>query len=177
MITLDLKDIILQADFSPIYMGQTEKEVVQILGKPGHRHDDGFGSIMFCYGCYEFYFFDDALHYFQNDHLKADCGNHADLIAYENTHFRINPWFLKSNQDIPMKQIIALLEGEQVNFKIENQKVAGKDYRVGEVKDINLSNGVSLNFEHYTTDFKYDSKGKIIDNKEVFFQNLRSKDV
>ena len=171
MITLDLKDIILQADFSPVYMGQSEQEVVRALGKPAHRNDNRFGSIWLNYGCYEFSFFDNALHYFQNDHLKADCVNHADLISYENKHFSINPWFLKPNEDISMKNAIALLEDQQVDFKIENQKVAGQDYRVGEVKFLKLSNGISLNFEHFTTDFKYDSTGEVIDNEEVFFQN------
>jgi hypothetical protein len=143
MIELNLKNIILEADFSPIYMGQNEREVVQILGEPVNRYDNGIGSVLFSYSGYELHFFDDILHYFQNDNLKQ-----VDGVLFQNKYFKMNTWFLKPNVEFSMKEVISILEKERVQFKIENQKVAGKDYRVDEIKFIELANGISLNFEN-----------------------------
>jgi len=70
-----------------------------------------------------------------------------------------------------MKEVILLLEKEQIDFNIENQKVAGKDYRVGEVKYLQLSNGVSIDFENSTIDFKLSKKGKVIKETKVIYDN------
>ena len=169
MIELNLKDIVLNVDFSPIYMGQTESEVVKILGEPEGRNDTGTGSVLFSYGGYEFYFFDNELHYFQNDNLKANCVNHTDWILYQNNHFKINPWFVSPNKDISMKEVISLLKKEKAEFSIENQKVAGVDYRVGEVKFIELLNGVSMNFEKKTTAINDLTDEMILEGKELIF--------
>lgn len=161
MIELNLKDILLNVDFSPIYMGQMENDVIKLLGKPENRHDTGTGSVLFSYGGYEFYFFDNELHYFQNDNLKAGYSNHRDCILYQNSYFKINPWLVSPNKDISVKEVISLLEKERVEFTIENQKVAGKDYRMDEIKFLVLSNGFILEFDNK----------KIVDNEELIFND------
>ena len=171
MIELNLNNIVFRANFAPINMGQTEKEVVKILGKPLNRYDNGVGSVLISYSGYEFHFFDDALHYFQNDNLKYDKVNHADCISFQNSQFKLNPGFVMPNNDISMKEVISLLKNERIDFSIENQKVAGQDYRVGEVKFLELSNGISLNFENTTTIFKPSNSQKKVESKELIFDN------
>lgn len=171
MIELNLKNIVFTADFSPVQMGQTVKEVVKILGEPINRSDDGTGSILFSYGGYEFYFFNDKLHYFQNDNLKNDKGNHLDYISFQNDNFKFHSGFVSPNKDISLKEVISLLKNEKIDFSIENQKVAGKDYREGEIKDLVLSNGILMNFENKTTKFTQVDGQEVINRKEVFFHD------
>ena len=171
MIELNLKNIILNVDFSPIYMGQPESEIVKILGKPTDRLSSGTGSTILSYGGYEFGLWDNELHYFQNDNLRYQYLNHTDGVLFKNNHFKINTWFITPNKDISMKEVILLLEKEQVEFNIENQKVAGKDYRTGEVKYLQLSNGVSMDFENSTIDFKLSKKGKVLKKTKVLYDN------
>lgn len=168
MTELNLKDIVLNADFSPIYMGQTESEVVTILGPPGDRADQGNGIVLFSYGSYELAFFDNSLHLFQNDHLKVECV-YNDNCLYQNSHFAINPWIVSPHQNISMREVISILEQENVEFSIENQKVAGQDYRVGEVKFLALSNGISMNFEHTTTIIKHAVGETILESEDIVF--------
>ena len=171
MIELNLKDIVFTADFSPIKMGQTVKEVIKILGDPVNSSDDGNGSILFSYGGYELYFFDDKLHYFQNDNLKNDKRNHLDCISFQNDNFKFHSGFVIPNKDISLREVISLLENEKIDFSIENQKVAGKDYRVGEIKNLVLSNGIFMNFENKTTKFIQADDQEIIKSKELFFDD------
>lgn len=171
MIELNLKNIILNADFSPLEMGYSESDVVRILGDPDDRYDNGKGSVLYVYGWYELFFFDGLLHYFQNDHVKADCSNHADGILYENENFTINPWFLKPDHDISLKEVIALLENEEADFVVRNQMVAGKEYAVGEVKIVELSNGIQMDFHNNSVMFHLDEATGVVDAQEVFFQH------
>ena len=172
MIELNLKDIVFTADFSPVQMGQTENEVAKILGEPPCGRDVyEHGSVIFYYSGYEFHFFDDELHYFQNDSLKYDKPNHDGCISFQNSHFKFHPGFVIPNKDISMKEVISLLQNEKIDFSIENQKVAGKDYRVGEVKFLQLSNGISMNFENKTTVFMRVDDQEIVESKEIFFDD------
>lgn len=170
MKTLSLKNIILHADFSPIQMGFTEEQVCTVLGQPENRGDMGSGSVIYQYGWYEFFFFDNALHYFQNDHVKADCSNHDEMLIYQNGHFEIDSWFLKANQDISLKEVISILKKEKADFVVKNQQTAdGTDLYVGKVKILELSNGLTMDFHHETMVFEYDDEGNVVKSEGVYF--------
>ena len=171
MIELNLKRIILNVDFSPIEIGQSEREIIRILGIPTGRLNGETGSTILSYGGYEFGLWDNELHYFQNDNLKYQYLNHSDWILFENKNFKINTWFIAPNKDISMKEVILLLEKEQVDFNIQNQKVGGKDYKVGEVKYLQLSNGVYMYFENNTIDLKLSKTGKVLKETKVICEN------
>lgn len=171
MKTLSLKSIVLSADFSPVQMGFSEAEVINTLGTPDFKHDCGGGSMIFTYGCYEFYFFDSILHYFQNDHLKADCGNHEEMFTFSNEIFKVDSWLLTPQKDISLKEFAAILQSENVSFNIQDQlSASGQVLNEGESKLIKLDNGVTIDFEHNTHVFQYDDQGEIIDYEEVTFQ-------
>ena len=91
MIIIDLKNIVFKADFYPIQMGQSVSSLIKILGQPINQRIDDYGFALLSYGGYEFHFFDDQLHFFQNDNLKYDKSNHLDCIAFQNEYFQINP--------------------------------------------------------------------------------------
>jgi len=57
-------------DFSPIQIGQSESEIIKVLGEPTDRLNSGTGSTILSYGGYEFGLWDNELHYFQNDNLR-----------------------------------------------------------------------------------------------------------
>jgi hypothetical protein len=188
MLTLDLKKIVLHLDFGPLRMGSgdgekelqlqpdgssiamnrgsTFKEVVEHLGPPSDHWDDENGIVTIIYGWYEFFFFDDELHYFQNDHLKFDCANHDEMIEFQNEHFTVDQWFLAVNRDFTLREIVALLEENDAKFKVSDEH-----YRIGELKIIALSNGVTIDFENVRSEFKYSKKGKIKGAKDVIIAN------
>lgn len=172
MKTLSLKNIILHGDFFPIQMGATEEQVSKILGKPDDRTDFGSGSIIYNYGWYEFFFFENALHYFQNDHVKADCSNHDEMIMYQNEFFEVDHWFLKAFQDIRLKEMIAFLKKEKAAFTLRNQKSAdGTDLFVGKVKMLELSNGILMDFHYDTAALAYDEDGQVVNSEEVYIED------
>ena len=84
MITISLKDFILSAKFGSVKMGWNLQKVIEILGKPVSETDYGTGSYGISYSGYQLFFFDDELHYIQNDHLKADCINQDEWIDFKN---------------------------------------------------------------------------------------------
>lgn len=181
MLVLDLKKIILNADFGPLRMGSGDaekavgenqtfdpnlgssfEEVEAILGPPNSKQDNQAGSLLVHYDWYEFFFFDDELHYFQNDHLKADCANHNEMFEFENDKFKFDSWFLEADRDFTLREVVAMLEAENAQFIVKDE-----DYRVGELKRIQMANGVVIDFENFTTVFEYNKKGKVKKCKEV----------
>ena len=147
MINLDLKNIILDGDLSPIEMGQSEDQVIQILGEPDENRSMGSGITIITYSGYQFHFFDNKLICFMNDYLKADSTSHAEDISFKNQFFKIDTWFLTPNKNTSMKDVISLFKEEDISFDIESEKVGGQNYKEGKTKNIILPNGVELVFE------------------------------
>ncbi len=108
MINLNLKNIILKKDFSPVKMGISETELTKYLAKPDDIYDDNFGSVIYFYGGYEFAFFDNELHYFQNENINNGW------IEFENKYFKIDTWLFKNNKKISIENFIYELEKEKI---------------------------------------------------------------
>lgn len=134
MLILNLKDIILKKDFSTIKMDMSINEVTQILGKPNDISDDGFGSIILFYGGYEFAFFDNKLHYFQNDNIIHDW------IEFKNRYFKIDTWLFKKNKRVLLENFINVLKRENVLYELNEIKSDENYIR------IKLFNGMKIEF-------------------------------
>ncbi len=136
MTTLSLKDIILKKDFSFIKMGMSVNQVIEILGKPEPNNifDDNFGTVILFYGGYEFAFFDNKLHYFQNDNIIHDW------IEFENKYFKIDTWLFKNNKKILLENFINVLKKENVVYELNKIKSDGNYIQ------IKLFNGMRIEF-------------------------------
>ncbi|QDT40155.1 hypothetical protein Pan241w_02110 [Gimesia alba] len=142
MLTISLKEFALTGEFGPVKIGMHKDEAIALLGKPGCESDFG-RSITggFLYGWYEFFYDNDTreIHSIQNDHLQADCLNHGDMFLYQNSHFRVDTWFLKAGQDFAFQDVINILHDEKIPFRIVR--------RLGEDREmIEFKSGVLFSF-------------------------------
>ncbi len=138
MIELKLRNIIIENNFTPLSMGMSEKELTNLLGNPTSRFDNGYGSVVVAYGGYEFAFFDDKLHYFQNDNFKE---SYIDWVKFENDHFKIDTWLIKEHDNLSIERFIEELKFEKIQFKLE--KPSTQNYT-----KIKLMNGMQLEFDN-----------------------------
>ncbi len=136
MITLNLKNIVLKKDFTPIKMGISEVELTKYLGKPNDIYDNKFGSVIYFYGGYEFAFYDNQLHYFQNESINDGW------IEFENTYFKIDAWLLKQNNKLILEEFIDELNKEEIKYVLSVIKSDIED----EYTRIELYNGIKIEF-------------------------------
>ncbi len=137
MITLNLKNIVLKKDFSPVKMGISATELTKHLGKPDNIYDNNFGSVIYFYGGYEFAFFDNKLHYFQNDNISHNW------IEFENKHFKMDTWLFKNSTKISLKNFICELEKENIEYDLNEFNSENEE---GNYTLIKLFNRVKVEF-------------------------------
>lgn len=143
MTELNLNNIISKADFTPVQIGQSEQEVVAVLGEPVERHDTDMGATILFYGGYEFHFIDHELFGFHNDNLRNNKTDHTYWVRFQNDQCKINPGFVKPNQDVSLETVMTLLKKEKLTFSIEDQNRTSAN----NMKTLKLANGVALRFE------------------------------
>ncbi len=136
MIILSLKNIVLKKDFSPIKMGISEVELTKYLGKPDDIYNNNLGTVTYFYGGYEFAFFDNQLHYFQNDSINDGW------MEFENKYFKIDTWLLKNSHNIMLEEFIEELNKENIKYKLS---VIKSDIE-SEYTRIELFNGMKIEF-------------------------------
>lgn len=120
MLSISLKDFIKTGRFGGFTLGTAIDEVIEAFGDDHDAHDSDDTQII-KYGWYEFFYWTDSREIFgiQNDHLQADCANHADMIFFSNDKWTIDVGFLKENENITFRQVIQLLEEERIAYVIE----------------------------------------------------------
>jgi hypothetical protein len=119
MITFHLKEFIKTGKFGVISIGSTKDELVNALGKKTYFLDAGESQII-SYGSYEFCIWTETgkIIGIQNDHLQADCLNHADMINFKNRKWKLDKWFLENDKNKTFKDVIEKLKEEQIEFEI-----------------------------------------------------------
>ena len=115
-----VKEFIKTGKLGSIGVGSTKHEIIEQFGKRYDFGDCGETCII-KYGWYEFFYWTETEKVFgiQNDHLQADCVNHADMIFFRNKNFIIDHWFLKVGENITFKEIIELLNAESITYTVE----------------------------------------------------------
>jgi hypothetical protein len=120
MMVIYLKEFIKTGKFGPISIGSTKDELLNILGKETYFSKDAGESQIICYGPFEFFYWTETGKIFgiQNDHLQADCVNHADMINFKNRKWKLDKWFLENDQNKTFDEVIEKLKEEQIEFEI-----------------------------------------------------------
>lgn len=139
MISISLKQFALTGNFGPVTTGMHRDEAVSFLGEPGNEAKFGKFASGFIYGWYEFFYETDSklIYAIQNDHLQADCLNHAEMFLYQNRYFQIDPWFLEAGRDFSFDEIAKILNQEQVPFRIVQREVETIEFESGVFFDFN----------------------------------------
>ncbi|MCZ8284523.1 MAG: hypothetical protein O9353_03620, partial [Bacteroidia bacterium] len=120
------------------------------------------------YGWYEFFYWTETEKVLgiQNDHLQADCFNHAEMIFFRNKSFIIDHWFLKAGENITFKEVVELLNTEHIAFSIEPA------YRGSDIQVIKCTNSqVTFDFDGEYRLVELNKKGKFAGYKEVIETN------
>jgi hypothetical protein len=121
MLTISLIEFIKTGNFGTITLGALIDEVIEQFGED---HDFGdFGETQIIkYDWYEFFYWTDTRKIFgiQNDHLEADCENHADMIYVSNNKWKLDVGgFLRENENIAFREVKQMLEEENIPYVIE----------------------------------------------------------
>lgn len=121
MKTISIKEFIKMGMFGSVTLGSHRDEAVEAFAVTDHIVD--FGEIQSIQpgARYELFCWSDTglINGIQNDHLQADCINHADLIFYKDEHWELDPWFLKANTNITFGEVIGILNAEHIEYNIE----------------------------------------------------------
>ncbi|MCH2193139.1 hypothetical protein [Kordia sp.] len=117
---ISLKHFAETGKFGEIGIGNLKNDVIEEFGNDFDYYDGGETQII-KYGWYEFFFWSDTKKLFgiQNDHLQADCGNHDEMILFENQKFKVDTWFLEVNKDFTFKEVTEILNNNKTKFKLE----------------------------------------------------------
>lgn len=137
--------------FGDISLDMTKKEVESIMGEPDGHFDSGDSSLL-NYGWWEVHFLRsnaNKAYLIHNDHLLYDCTNHDEMIQFENDHWKLELDFIKPFQHIRLRQIIEILDGHNIGYKLVNE-----DYQ----PILQLENKVYMDFTD-TEPFKTKGEG------------------
>jgi hypothetical protein len=119
MKTIYIRDFILNGNFGPVKIGMSKAEIIRELGEPEADNvcSEGETGILL-YAYYEFFYWSDTqiLYAIQNDHLQADCSNHAEMILFENDQFTIDPWFLEVGKSFTYAEVKNILDAEAIEY-------------------------------------------------------------
>jgi hypothetical protein len=165
--TISLKDFVKTGIFGPINLGSTKDELVDFLGDKFIEGDFDQTQI-FAYGAFEFYIWAETniLWGIQNDHLQADCSNHAYMISWKNKKFKFDPWFLQVGKNVTFGEIKNILTTENIDFTIENSSAANEN-KVIKCVDSKVTFDFCLDFTH----IELDEKGNFLNEKTVIETN------
>lgn len=131
-------EFIRTGSFGGVKLGMTEQEVIAILGEPEGKMENP-DAFFISYGWWEFYFVKEnsepPVSLIMNKHLLYDCENHDEMIQFKNDHFELQLDFIKPFAHVRVKELVALLESENIPHFFPNE-----DYKPA----IQLENGVFL---------------------------------
>ena len=115
-----LEEFIRTGRFDTITIDSTKDEIIHTLGNGFDFYDSGETQII-SYGWYEFFCWTNTgkVLGIQNDHLLADCNNHAEMINSKTTEWILDIWFLKEGQNITFKETKKHLTRANIPFKIQ----------------------------------------------------------
>lgn len=151
---IHLKDFITKGKFGPIEVGKSTKDDVIALMGDNYAFLDCEDTQIIKYNGYEFFYWTESKILFgiQNDHLQYDCGNHDEMIQYENDQVKIDTWFLEANKDVTFSEIIKIIEDEKISYKLDKARYEGA------LEYIRLVNGVTIDFSDELVSWNYDEK-------------------
>lgn len=154
MRVIHLKDFVTTGKFDQIEVGKSTKEDVIALMGDDYDFADCDDTQIIKYGWYEFFYWTESEIIFgiQNDHLQYDCGNHDEMINYENDRIKIDNWFLEVNKDATFSEVIKIIENEGVDYELDKQKFEGA------LEYVKLENGVTIDFSDELVSWVYDKK-------------------
>jgi hypothetical protein len=161
MITISLKDFVLNGNFGPVKIGMTRDEVVSLLGKPEGEGDFGSGYGGLLYAWYEFFYDkekNDRIYAMQNDHLaicpnlKTKRVNNKSEICFSNDYFTIDIWFLKKGWYLTYKDVVQVLKKEKIDYEIIEKHG---------VPIFKFTSGVEIDFDDNSGLFIYGEDGKL----------------
>lgn len=164
-----LKDFCLTGHFGDVRIGMNISEVKEILGEPDHEQDFETGSSGIMYAWYEFFYWTDTkiLYAIQNDHLMPWPGLeeheraevHGKDIEFDNSHFKVETWFLSAGKAITYRDIVEICRRDNVNI-IEKCNEWGDS-------SIEFESGVKLDFDDMSDWVITDKNGQRIENKSI----------
>lgn len=163
MLTVLIKEFVRTGKFGEITLGSKKSDIIHLFGKKFDFGDFGDTQII-KYGWYEFFYWTETelVCGIQNDHLQADCSNHADMINFKNRLWTIDKWFLKDNENITFGQVVEHLNQEKIPFNI----LPG--YHGSILKIIHcVESNVTFDFENEYTIVELNDKGKFKARKEI----------
>lgn len=135
---VSLLEFLKTRSFGGVRLGMTEDEVLAQLGEPEGRMENP-DSFFISYGWWEIFFIKDTVPYtvtlIMNKHLLYDSTNHDELLEVKNQHFELQLDFIKPFEHVRLKELVALLESENIPHSFPN-----KDFSPA----IQLENGVFL---------------------------------
>jgi hypothetical protein len=181
MITISLKDFVLNGNFGPVKIGITRDDVVNLLGEPEGEGDFGSGYGGLQYARYEF-FYDKKnkgrIYAMQNDNLaifpnlKTKRVNNKYAICFSNDHVTIDIWFLKKGRYLTYKDVVEILKKEKINYEvIEKQGVPIFKFASGVEMDFYDNSGTL----YYSDDWKgsREQPTPILDRNDWILNGIR----
>ena len=174
MITVNLRDFIVNGKFGPVELGMTIEQVIDILGEPEGQTDYYNGHSEIYYAYYEFFYLTESriLYGIQNDHLatfpniKTGRVNNKRDICFSNDKFTIDTWFLKKNRYMVFKEVVDRLISEGIDFTVDRES---ENYRV-----IKFTSGLDMDFDNLEYVSAYDKEtGTVTYGYEIQNENDR----
>ncbi len=116
---ISLKEFASSGKFGPIGIGTTKSEIIETLGEPDEDYDYGTGSSSLKYSSFEFFYWTDSksLSAIQNENYKVE---YPANFTFKNDYFELDTWFFKYNMKFTFKDVISILEKEQVSFVVQD---------------------------------------------------------
>jgi hypothetical protein len=160
MITISLKDFVLNGNLGPVKIGMTRDEVVSLLGEPDNDYMNDNGLGFFSYSGYEFFYDkkkNDRTYGIQNDNLaispnlKTKRVYNTSEICFSNDYFTIDIWFLKKGRYLTYKQVVQILKEEKIDYEIIEKHG---------VPIFKFASGVEMDFDDNSGVFIYEEDGK-----------------
>jgi hypothetical protein len=180
MITVSLKDFVLNGNFGPVKIGMTRDEVVNLLGKPEGeaKFGSGYGGLL--YAWYEFLYDienNNKILGIQNDSLAVSPNletkriNNKYAICFSNDHFTMDIWFLKKGWYLTYKDVVQVLKKEKIDYEIiEKHGVPIFKFASGVEMDFDDNSGVVV----YGEDAKNQEQPKpILDRNDWILNGIR----
>ena len=159
---ISLKEFALTGNLGPVKIGMTKTEVIDLLGEGYGDNAYGTGASGLNYGWYEiFYWSENELVFaFQNDHLRADCSNHDEMILFENGRFKVDTWFLEVGRSFRYNEVKEILQKEGISFL---EKPDHHDDRWHLI----LQSGVAIDFDNRDWVDHLDDQRNVREREEV----------
>jgi hypothetical protein len=166
MITVSIKDFVLNGNFGPVKIGMMRDEVVNLLGEPDDEKDLDNDYCLLWYAYYEFTYLkrNGVLLGIQNSNLAISCNlktkrvNNKKSIYFSNNYFTIDIWFLKKGRYLTYKEVVQILEKEKIDFEIVS--------RVKNDLTIRFRSGLEINFDDNSGHTWYDRETKKLVSSE-----------